>query len=67
LLFKESWLQKAQVKWTRNLSLGHITVLDQLYTLKLTDSKRKLIYNENNKFVNTVPYVININKEVVNK
>jgi hypothetical protein len=36
-----------------------------LYTLKVTDNKRKLIY-ENYKLINTTPYIVN-NKKIINK
>jgi hypothetical protein len=35
--------------------------------LQVTDNKRKLIYNENNKLIRTEPYIINENKEIINK
>jgi len=44
LLFKQSTLQKFKTKWRKFLNEGHIKVLDQLYTLQVTDNKRKLIY-----------------------
>jgi hypothetical protein len=66
LLSKDSILQKTQTKWNKHLSEGHIKVIDQLYTLKVTENKRRLIYNENNKLIGTVPYVINKNKEIIN-
>ena len=67
LLFKENILKKLQVKWRKNnLSDGNIEVLDQIYTLQTTSSKRKLIY-ENNKLIGTTPYIINENKEIINK
>ena len=66
LLFKDYILQKLQTKWIRNLELGNISVIEQLYTLKTTKNKRQLIYNENNKLIGTVPYIIN-NKEIINK
>jgi len=50
----------------RNLSAGKITLLDSVYTLQVTDNKRKLIYNENNKLIGTVAYKINENKEIIN-
>ena len=54
LLFKDNFLEKVQTKWTKNLSEGHIKVLEQMYTLKVTDNKRELIF-ENNKLTNTIP------------
>jgi hypothetical protein len=37
-----------------------------MYTLQVTENKRKLIY-ENNKLIGTTPYIINENKEIINK
>jgi hypothetical protein len=42
----------------RNLSEAQIKLLDQLYTLQVTDSKRELIYNKKCKLVGTKGYVI---------
>ena len=67
LLFKESTLEKFQSKWIKKLSKGQIEVIDQLYTLQVTDNKRKLIYNENNKLIKTEAFVINDKKEIINK
>jgi DNA polymerase type B, organellar and viral len=67
LLFKESLLQKLQTKWIKNLEEGNISVIKQLYTLKVTNNKRKLVYDENDKLIGTVPYIINENKEILNK
>jgi hypothetical protein len=39
LLNKDALLQKQQTKWIRNLSKGHISLLEQVYTLKVTDNK----------------------------
>ena len=55
-----------QIFISKNLSSGYISVKNELYTLKVTDNKRKLIY-ENNKLIGTVPFVINKNKEIINK
>lgn len=43
LLCKDSFLQKPQTKWRKNLAEGYITVLNELYTIKITDNKRKKI------------------------
>ena len=47
----------------RNLSEGHIKLLNQVYTLSVTDNKRQLIY-KNNKFIETKPYKIDKNKDI---
>jgi len=38
-----------------------------MYTLQVTENKRKLIYNESGKLIRTTPYIINENKEIINK
>lgn len=67
LLFKESWLEKFQIKWRKNLEKGDISVINELYTLKVTGNNRKLIYDDNNKLIGTTPYIINENKEIINR
>jgi hypothetical protein len=47
------------------LNKGQIEVLEQVYTLQVTDNKRKLIYNKNNKLISTKAFKIN-NKEIIN-
>jgi hypothetical protein len=47
----------------RNLSEGEINVLEQVYTLKVTENKRKLIY-KNNKLVGTNAYKIDKRKDL---
>jgi hypothetical protein len=63
LLYKDANLKKHQTKWIRNLSEGHIKLLNQVYTLSVTDNKRQLIY-KNNKFIETKAYKINKNKDI---
>ena len=67
LLNKKSFLEKLQIKWRKNLNLGNISVIEQLYTLKVTDNKRKLIYNEDNTLYSTEPYIIDENNNIINK
>jgi hypothetical protein len=50
----------------RDLSLGKIKLLESVYTLKCTDNKRELIYDKNNKLINTKPYIINNKKDISN-
>lgn len=66
LLFKDNYLSKSQVKWRKNLHEGNISIINQLYTIKVTDNKRKLIY-DNNILIGSTPYIINENKEIINK
>ncbi len=67
LLIKQSFLEKFQTKWIKNLSLGNIQIRNDLYTLQVTSNKRKLVYDNNNKLIRSVPYIINKNKEIINK
>ena len=67
LLSRESYIQKYQFKWLKFLSEGDIKIREDLYTLKVTENKRKLIYNQNNEFINTIPFVINKDKEIINQ
>ena len=43
LLTKDSSKQITQNKWFKNIELANIQILEQLYTLKVTENKRKLI------------------------
>lgn len=61
LLVKQSILQKLQTKWIKNISDGNIEIINEIYTLQVTDNKRKLIYHDNN-LINTIPYIINDKK-----
>ena len=66
LLVKDTSKTFNQDKWFRNIVKGNITIKDQLYSLQVTGNKRKLIYNENNKLIDSKPFVINENKEIIN-
>jgi hypothetical protein len=59
LLLKQSTLEKYQDKWLKNLSDGEIQKREYLYTLKVTDNKRELIYDNKNLLISTVPFIIN--------
>jgi hypothetical protein len=67
LLYKHSFIEKFQLKWLKNFSEGDIKIREDLYTLKVTENKRKLIYDSNNKFIGTIPFVINKFKEIINQ
>lgn len=54
-------LELNQEKWYKSIGTGDISVLEQIYTLKVTGNKRKLIYS-NDKLVDTSPFIINQNK-----
>lgn len=63
LLVKDSFIRKFQTKWIKNISKGHVSIINGVYTLKVTDNKRSLIYF-NNKLTSTRPYIIN-NNEII--
>ena len=56
------------IKWydgeNKHSGEGHIKLLEPVYTLEVTDNKRELIYDENNKLISSIPYVINEDKQV---
>ena len=66
LLKKDAILKKDQEKFFRSLSKGHIELMNQIYTLQVTDNKRKLIYNKNSKLIGTKPYIIDFYKMINN-
>ena len=66
LLTKDNNFKIPKNKWYRHINEGTITILDQLYTLKVTDSKRLLIYNNSNILYNTAPYILD-NKIILNQ
>ena len=62
LLNRDSKLEIKQEKWFKSLDQNVITIKEQLYTLKVTSNKRQLIYDSNNKFIGTKPYIIDSSK-----
>jgi len=62
LVFQDSIIKKNQTKWYKSLSQGTIALLEQSYTLKVTDNKRELIYNSDKKLIATKPYILYNNK-----
>ena len=64
LLYKNSLLKKSQLKLRKFLNKSHIELLEQVYTLQVTDNKRQLIYNENNKLIGTKSYKISSSKSL---
>lgn len=46
LLIKDSSLEFNQEKWYKHLNLGNISIKSQIYTLKVTNNKRLLIYKD---------------------
>jgi hypothetical protein len=65
LLYKDALIEKSQTKWFRNISEAKINLLEEIYTLKLNDNKRKLIYNKKGKLIRTEAYKINKDKEII--
>jgi len=57
LLEKDYKLTFKQNKWFKSLYKANIQILDQIYTIQTTDSKRELIYS-NGKFINTKAIVL---------
>lgn len=57
-------LELTQEKWFRSIEEGNITLKDQIYSLQVTESKRKLVYSDN-KLINTAPFTINNNKDII--
>lgn len=63
LLYKDKSVEINQEKWYRNISLGNINIKQEIYTLMVNNFKRKLIYNEQNKFIDTSPIYLNEDKK----
>ena len=57
LLTKNNKLEINQEKWIKDISKGNIAIHKDIYTLMVTDNKRKLIYN-NNQFIDTKPLIL---------
>jgi hypothetical protein len=66
LLKKDIKLEFEQDKWYKHLDVANILIKDQLYTLKVTNNKRNLIYNTNDLLIGTVPFIIE-NGKIINK
>lgn len=64
LLIKDSELELVNEKWFKDKESGTIEVRNEPYTLTVTDSKRELIYDGNNRFVATEPYKIDESKKI---
>jgi len=65
LLFKNSKIEVKQEKWYSDISEGIFHVKDEIYTLMVTENKRKLLYDENNLFYDTIPIHL-IDGKIVN-
>lgn len=55
LLKKDSKLEIEQEKWYKDVSNAKFHIKNEIYTLMVTDNKRKLLYNEENIFYDTRP------------
>jgi len=64
LLSKDFIVEKSHEKWIRKLTESKINILEQIYSIKVTDNKRKLIYDKNNKLIRTEAYKINKSKDL---
>ena len=64
LLTKDNKLEIKQDKWYKSISKGSINIKNEIYTLKLTDNKRELIYNDKNKLINTKLIKINTGADI---
>ena len=65
LLNKNNKVEIKQKKWYSDISEGIFHVKDEIYTLMVTENKRKLLYDENNFFYGTIPFHL-YNGEIVN-
>lgn len=65
LLYKDSIIKKSQGKWFRNLSKAKIEIIEELYSIKINENKRKLVYDKNNKLISTTAYKINKDKIII--
>ena len=64
LLKKDSFIEKSQIKWKRYLNKAQIALINEIYTLKVNDNKRKLIYNNKGILIGTEAYKIDSNKNI---
>jgi hypothetical protein len=65
LLNKNFIIERSHKKWFRQLTESKINILEQIYSIKVTDNKRELIYNKKDKLIGTKPYKINRFKEII--
>ena len=63
LLHKDYLSEIKQDKWYRSLTNSNITIKDQIYTLKVTENKRELVYNYNNKLIDTKSFILPIDNK----
>jgi hypothetical protein len=58
LLNKDHKLGFNQNKWFKNINQANIQVLEQIYTLQATNSKRELVYDKEDRLIQTKPILI---------
>jgi len=51
LLNKNFIIERSHKKWYRQLTESKINILEQIYSIKVTDNKRELIYNKKDKLI----------------
>jgi hypothetical protein len=61
-LIKGNIFNIKQDKWYKSISKGKINIKKETYSLSITENKRKLIFDKNNKFIDTKPLIINYDK-----
>lgn len=58
LLLKNQTLEIPQEKWYRSISNSRITIINELYTLMKTETKRKIVYSSDGIAKSTEPFYI---------
>ncbi len=58
LLKRDSRLERHQTKWFRDMETGSITLKDQLYTMKVSEAKRELVYSDDGILTHTKPLIL---------
>jgi len=58
LLYKNQKFEIDQNKWFRSIVDANFTISEQVYSLKVTNNKRELVYDFNNKLIKTNPLIL---------
>ena len=58
LLLENKSLNLLQEKWYRNLSLGVLEIRQEIFTLMVTENKRKLLFQSKKEYMKTLPLVL---------
>jgi len=53
------FLKNIKLNDLKTLVKGNIEVLNHVYTLQVTNNKRELVYNKDNKLISTKSFIIN--------